>query len=72
MFHKFNLRLGGMHLLMSFVGYFGDLMQCTGLQEIMENAFAVVPKTLTGKNEYSRYANGRRKTRYAETCIHRE
>ena len=46
----FYLRLGGMHLLMSYVGSIGSLMAGSGLKEILEKAFSGVPKMLTGKN----------------------
>ena len=43
-------RLGGMHMLMSFVGCVGTLMADTGLKEVMESAFGGVTKLLSGKN----------------------
>ena len=43
------IRLGGMHMLMSFVGAVGTLMGGTGLAEIMESTFAGVNKMLSGK-----------------------
>ena len=43
-------RLGGMHMLMSFVGCVGTLMADTGLKEVMESAFGVVTKLRSGKN----------------------
>ena len=46
----FVLRLGGMHLLMSFVGCVGTLMANSGLEELLGSAFAGVPKMLAGKN----------------------
>ena len=46
----FVLRLGGMHMLMSFVGCVGVLMGNSGLEELMKAAFAGVPKMLSGKN----------------------
>ena len=49
---KFNnvvLRLGGMHLLMSFIGSVGTLMAESGLCEIMESTFGGVSTMLTGK-----------------------
>ena len=42
-------RLGGMHMLMSFVGSIGTLMTNTGLQEIMQSAFGGVAHMLRGK-----------------------
>jgi hypothetical protein len=42
-------RLGGMHMLMSFVGAVGTLMRGSGLEEILKSTFAGVPKLLTGK-----------------------
>ena len=38
------LRLGGMHLLMSFVGSIGSLMAGSGLKEVLEKGFDGVPK----------------------------
>ena len=43
------LRLGGMHMLMSFVGAVGTLMQGSGLSEVLESTFAGVAKMLSGK-----------------------
>lgn len=43
------IRLGGMHMLMSFVGAVGTLMEGTGLAEIIESTFAGVNKMLSGK-----------------------
>ena len=43
-------RLGGMHMLMSFVGAIGSLMTETGLAQILESVFGGVEKMLTGKN----------------------
>lgn len=48
-FQNVVLRLGGMHLLMSFVGSVGTLMANSGLEEIMENVFGGVKKMLSGK-----------------------
>ena len=45
----FYLRLGGMHLLMSFVGSVGSLMAGSGLKELLQGGFDGVPKMLTGK-----------------------
>lgn len=47
---NFVLRLGGMHMFMSFVGCVGVLMANSGLEELMKAAFAGVPKMLSGKN----------------------
>lgn len=43
------LRLGGMHMLMSFVGAIGSLMGGSGLSEILSSTFAGVSKMLIGK-----------------------
>jgi hypothetical protein len=42
------LRLGGMHMLMSFVSAVGTLMKGTGLSEVLESTFAGVTKMLSG------------------------
>ena len=47
---NFLLRLGGMHLLISFVGCIGSLMANSGLEELLMSAFAGVSKMLAGKN----------------------
>jgi hypothetical protein len=49
LFEKFIPRLGGMHTLMSFIGSVGYLMANTGLETILQSAFAGVPKLLSGK-----------------------
>ena len=49
-FQDFVLRLGGMHLLTSFVGSVGNLMANSGLEDLMKSAFAGVSKMLSGKN----------------------
>ena len=49
LFKNFIPRLGGMHMLMSFVGCIGSLMANTGLEDILSSAFAGVPKLLSGK-----------------------
>ncbi|KAL8588411.1 hypothetical protein ACOMHN_029580 [Nucella lapillus] len=49
MFQQFIPRLGGMHMLMSFVGCIGSLMEGSGLEDILASTFAGVPKLLTGK-----------------------
>ncbi len=43
------IRLGGMHMLMSFAGAIDTLMQGSGLSEILESTFAGVTKMLSGK-----------------------
>ena len=42
-------RLGGMHLLMSFIGSVGELMTDSGLEEILNSSFGGVPNMLAGK-----------------------
>lgn len=42
-------RLGGMHMLMSFIGTVGTLMANSGLEALMNAAFGGVQKMLTGK-----------------------
>ena len=49
LFSNVYLRLGGMHLLMSYVGSIGSLMAGSGMTEILSEAFAGVLKMLTGK-----------------------
>lgn len=49
MFSNFYLRLGGMHLLMSYVGCVGSLMAGSGIVEVLGAAFAGVRKMLIGK-----------------------
>ena len=46
---KFIIRLGGMHLLMNFLGCVGKLMTNTGLEEVLSCAFGSVKKMLIGK-----------------------
>ena len=48
-FKDFVPRLGGMHTLMSFIGAVGTVMCNSGLGEVMNSAFAGVPKMLSGK-----------------------
>ena len=48
-FSKMVVRLGGMHMLMSFLGSIGSLMKGTGLEEIMAKVFGGVKKMLDGK-----------------------
>ena len=49
MFSKFVPRLGGMHMMMSFVGDVGALMRGSGLEDILKSTFAGVPRLLSGK-----------------------
>ena len=49
LFSNVYLRLGGMHLLMSYVGSIGSLMAGSGMTEILSEAFAGVLKMLTGR-----------------------
>ena len=49
MFAMFVPCLGGMHMMMSFVGTVGTLMRGSGLEEILKSTFAEVPKLLSGK-----------------------
>ena len=49
LFKYFVPRLGGMHTLVSFIGAVGTLMSNSGLEEVMNSAFAGVPKMLSGK-----------------------
>ena len=49
---KFSLfvpRLGGMHMLMSFVGCIGVLMADSGLEDVLKSSFGSVSHMLTGK-----------------------
>lgn len=48
-FSNIILRLGGMHLLMSYVGSVGSLMAETGLSDILGVAFGSVEAMLSGK-----------------------
>jgi hypothetical protein len=48
-FVEFIPGLGGMHMLMSFIGCVGSLMADTGLEELMKAAFGGVEKMLSGK-----------------------
>ena len=48
-FSMFVPRLGGMHMIMSFVGAVGTLMRGSGLEEILKSSFGGVPKLLSGK-----------------------
>jgi hypothetical protein len=50
LFCNFIPRLGGMHLLMSFVGCVGVLMANSGLEEVLKAAFGGVARMLTGNN----------------------
>jgi hypothetical protein len=47
-FEDVIVRLGGMHMLMSFVGAIGTLMQGSGLSDVLASTFAGVPKILSG------------------------
>ena len=49
LFSNVYLRLGDMHLVMSYVGSTGSLMAGSGKTEILSEAFAGVLKMLTGK-----------------------
>lgn len=46
---EFLVRLGGMHMLMSYVGCIGDMMAGTGLAEVMSSTFSSVDKMMSGK-----------------------
>jgi len=48
-FLNFIPRLGGMHMLMSFVGCVGVLMSNTGLEDVMKSSFGSVQTMLSGK-----------------------
>ena len=48
-FSNVVLRLGGMHMLMSFVGAVGSLMEESGQVEVMNAGFSGVAKMLNGK-----------------------
>eukprot|EP00794_Sanderia_malayensis_P004436 gene4436-5029_t len=43
------IRLGGMHMLMSFVGAVGSLMEGSGLSEVLKTTFSGVEKMMSGK-----------------------
>ena len=47
---NFVLRLGGMHMLMSFVGAIGTPMAGSGLEEILKSTFAGCQKCLLERN----------------------
>ena len=47
LFPNFYPKLGGMHMLMSFVGFVSVLMVNSGLEEVMKAAFGGVPKMLS-------------------------
>ena len=49
LFGNIYLRLGGMHLLMSYVGCMGYLMAGSGIVEVLSEAFGGVLKMLAGK-----------------------
>ena len=44
LFSNFIPRLGGMHMLMSFIGAVGTLMANTGLEEILQSPFGGITK----------------------------
>ena len=46
---NFIIRLGGMHLLTSFMGAVGNLMIDTSHADILSSGFADVPKMIMGK-----------------------
>ena len=46
---QFGIRLGGMHLLMDYIGSIGKLMTNTGLLAILTSSFGGVAKMLSGK-----------------------
>ena len=48
-FENKHLRLGGMHLLMSYCGCIGTLMADTGIEEILSASFGGVLRMLSGK-----------------------
>ena len=48
-FRNVYLRLGGMHLLMSYIGSIGNLMADSGIVEVLSSAFGGVLKMLIGK-----------------------
>ncbi len=45
-FQNFTARLGGMHLLMSFIGAVGFLMNNSELEELMNTAFTILYYTI--------------------------
>ena len=49
LFENIHLRLGGMHLLMSYCGCIGTLMADTGIEEILRASFGGVLRMLSGK-----------------------
>ena len=51
-FQKVIARLGGMDLLMSFIGCIGNLMKNSGLEEVLASAFAGMEKLLTGSKYF--------------------
>ena len=48
-YSKFVLGLGGMHLLMSFIGSMGSLLEDTGIEDIFNEVFSGSKKIMTGK-----------------------
>lgn len=67
-FRNMIIRLGGMHMLMSFLGSNGTLMKGTGLEEIMAKVFGGVKKMLDGK----KYPDNFRAFRIVATELLRE
>ena len=49
LFLNFIPRLGGMHMLMSFVGCVKTLMVNSGLEDVLESTFGGISCMLTGK-----------------------
>ena len=50
LFGNLFIRLGGMHLLMSYVGWIDTLMADTGIVQVFEATFAGVLRMLSDKN----------------------
>ena len=48
-FSRFFLRLGGMHLLMSFVGCLGNLLEDSGFEDVIAEAFTSSKQIMAGK-----------------------
>ncbi len=64
---KFSLfvpRLGGMHMLMSFVGCVGVLMADSSLEDVRKSSFGSVSQMLTGK----RFPQNVRALRWWKSC----
>ena len=68
LFSEFIPRLGGMHTLMSFVGSVGMLMANGGLEDIMKEAFAGVPRKLKGKTFSQNTSTSNGCGRIAQRC----